>query len=105
VSSIYGGYETNNRRRNTKRGAMMTKQEFYQKLHDSMSSKFDSLNENWQAITGSLIEIQQGGTVSNELAVTYLAHSVQMLGLRLQYLQSTMKALAGGQIKTDPNEQ
>ena len=77
---------------------MMTKEEFYQKLHDSMSSKFDSLNENWQAITGSLIEIQQGGTVSNELAVTYLAHSVQMLGLRLQYLQSTMKALAGGQI-------
>ena len=83
----------------------MTRQEFYQKLHDSMSSKFDSFNENWQAITGSLIEIQQGGTVSNELAVTYLAHSVQMLGLRLQYLHSTMKALAGGQIKTDLNEQ
>ena len=83
----------------------MTRQEFCQKLHDSMSSKFDSLNENWQAIAGSLVEIQQGGTVSNELAVTYLAHSVQMLGLRLQYLQSTTKALAGGQIKTDPNEQ
>ena len=79
----------------------MTRQEFYQKLHDSMSSKFDSLNENWQAIAGSLVEIQQGGTVSNELAVTYLAHSVQMLGLRLQYLQSTMKALAGGQIVND----
>ena len=83
----------------------MTRQEFYQKLHDSMSSKFDSLNENWQAITGSLVEIQQGGTISNELAVTYLAHSVQMLGLRLQYLQSTMKALAGGQIMNEPYEQ
>ena len=39
--------------------------------------------------------------MSSDPAVIAVAHAVEMLGLRLQYLQSTMKALAGGQIVED----
>ena len=41
--------------------------------------------------------------MSNDPAVIALAHAVEMLGLRLQYLQSTITALAGGQIVSDHN--
>jgi hypothetical protein len=82
----------------------MTKQEFHQKLYDSMSDRFSSLNENWQGFSDSLRQIQQGGTVSNELAVTYLAHSVEMLGLRIQYLQSALLAVTGGGAVAKPDK-
>jgi hypothetical protein len=39
--------------------------------------------------------------MSSDPAVIALAHAVEMLGLRIQYLQSTMTAMAGGQIVKD----
>ncbi len=41
--------------------------------------------------------------MSSDPAVIALAHAMEMLGLRIQYLQSTMTALAGGQIVNDQN--
>jgi hypothetical protein len=41
--------------------------------------------------------MREGGLL-NDPAVIALAHAVEMLGLRIQYLQSTMTTLAGGQI-------
>ncbi|MFH0957960.1 MAG: hypothetical protein V1897_04575 [Pseudomonadota bacterium] len=45
-------------------------------------------------------EIREGH-LSNDPAVIALAHAVEMLGLRIQYLQSTITALAGGLIVED----
>jgi hypothetical protein len=52
------------------------------------------------SLTPLLKEIREG-RLSNDPAVIALAHAVKMLGLRIQYLQSTTTALAGGQIVKD----
>jgi hypothetical protein len=79
----------------------MTKQEFHQNLYDSMIGRFRSLDENWSAFMESPIKDVKEGRVTNDLAKIVLAQAVEMLGLRIQYLQSTVIALAGGQIVKD----
>lgn len=76
----------------------MTKQEFHQHLYDSMIDRFRSLDENWSTFLDTPIKDIREGRILNDPAVIALAHAVEMLGLRIQYLQSTMTALAGGQI-------
>ena len=63
-----------------------------------MADRFRSLDENWGSFLDSPFKQIREGHLSNDPAVIAVAHAVEMLGLRLQYLQSTMKALAGGQI-------
>jgi hypothetical protein len=63
-----------------------------------MTQRFRSLDENWRSFLDSPIKKIREGHMSNDPAVIALAHAVEMLGLRIQYLQSTMTALAGGQI-------
>ena len=79
----------------------MTKQEFHQNLYDSMTDRFQSLGENLQSFLDSPVKQIKEGWVTNDLAVVVLAQAVEMLGLRIQYLQSTITALAGGQIISD----
>lgn len=79
----------------------MTKQEFHQNLYDSMTDRFQSLGENLQSFLDSPVKQIKEGRVTNDLAVIVLAQAVEMLGLRIQYLQSTITALAGGQIISD----
>jgi hypothetical protein len=79
----------------------MTRQEFHQNLYDSMTDRFRSLDENWSTFIESPIKDVNEGRVTSDLAVIVLAQAVEMLGLRIQYLQSTITALAGGQIAQD----
>ena len=79
----------------------MTKQEFHQNLYDSMTDRFQSLGENLQSFLDSPVKQIKEGWVTNDLAVIVLAQAVEMLGLRIQYLQSITIALAGGQIISD----
>jgi len=60
-----------------------------------------SVNENWGSFLDSPIKKIGEGRLSNDPAVIALAHAVEMLGLRIQYLQSTITALAGGLIVED----
>ena len=51
-------------------------------------------------MTPPIKEIREG-RMSSDPAVIALAHAVEMLGLRVQYIQSTMTAMAGGQTAND----
>ncbi len=79
----------------------MTKQEFHQNLYDSMIDRFRLLDENWSTFLDTPITDISEGRILSDPAVIALAHAVEMLGLRIQYLQSTITALAGGQIVND----
>jgi hypothetical protein len=60
-----------------------------------------SVNENWRSFLDSPVKQIRDGRLSNDPAVIALAHAVEMLGLRIQYLQCTITALAGRQIVND----
>jgi len=70
----------------------MTKQEFHHNLYDSMTQRFRSLDENCRSFLDSLIKQIREGRLSTDHAVIALAHAVEMLGLRIQYLQSKITA-------------
>jgi hypothetical protein len=63
-----------------------------------MSGHFISLDENWRSFLDPPIKEIRDGHISSDPAVIALTHAVEMLGLRIQYLQSTITALTGGQI-------
>jgi hypothetical protein len=66
-----------------------------------MADRFRSLDENWGSFLDSPFKQIREGHLSNDPAVIAFAHAVELLGLCIQYLQSTMTALAGGQIVND----
>jgi hypothetical protein len=62
-----------------------------------MADRFRSLDENWLSFLDSPIKETREGRMSSDQSVIALAHAVEMLGLRIQYLQSIMIAMVGGQ--------
>lgn len=69
-----------------------------------MTDRFRSLDENWSTFIESPIKDVNEGRVTSDLAVIALAQAVEMLGLRIQYLQSMLLALAGGGMIKEPGQ-
>ena len=66
-----------------------------------MTQRFRSLDENWGSFLESPIKEIREGRMSSDPAVITVACAVEMLGLRIQYLQSIMIAMVGGQTVND----